>query len=210
MGSDEPIVGVLELQGAFAEHSSMLKRCGGCRVQGVREPGDVDSIDALVLPGGESTTQAKLLSELGLLDRVRQRVDSGMPVFGTCAGAILLSRNVRPKPKHAAFEALDAHIDRNAYGAQINSFETAAQGDMSIFGVKPLPVVHIRAPAFASVGKSVSVLATMPSGAGADKEPVPVLVRQNNILAATFHPELTHDIRVHQYFVNMVRECIKS
>lgn len=200
MGNDDAAtltVGVLELQGAFAEHTAMLRRAGAEKVVGVREPAHLDGLDALVLPGGESTVQGKLLRDLGMLERVKELVAGGLPIFGTCAGAILLAARIRGRPTQTRIGALDVEVARNAYGAQLYSFEATAPADAEAFGADaaPLRIVQIRAPAFVDVGASVRVLASHGS--------TPVLVQQQNVLAATFHPELTDDPRVHAYFLRI-------
>lgn len=199
--NETPIIGVLELQGAFAEHTSMLYRAGATRVVGVREASHLDGIDALVLPGGESTVQSKLLCSLSLMDRVRSLAETGLPMFGTCAGAILLAQKLT-KGDMDRIGVLDVEIARNAYGAQQQSFEANARVEKSIFGTQPLRIVQIRAPAITAIGKDVQILAQR---AGS-----PVLVRQGHILAATFHPELTDDSRVHRYFLAMVNDAWRA
>jgi 5'-phosphate synthase pdxT subunit len=183
-------VGVLALQGDFDAHRRRLEELGAEAIL-VKKSGQLDEVDALVIPGGESTTFLKLLGEDGfakLKDFVRVK-----PTFGTCAGAILLAREVG-NPPQPGLGALDLSIQRNAYGRQINS--SIRQG-ASKLGPEPLEMVFIRAPRFEKLGKEVEVLARE----GND----PVLVRQGSVLAATFHPELSEDKRVHQYFLEIVR-----
>ncbi|MBI5835368.1 MAG: pyridoxal 5'-phosphate synthase glutaminase subunit PdxT [Armatimonadetes bacterium] len=179
------VIGVLGLQGDFQEHLETLARLG---VEGrnVRTPEQVSACDALILPGGESTTIGKLMLRFGVDQAIRDLHAAGKPIFGTCAGAILLSTTVVEGNVHN-LGLLDATICRNAYGRQTDSFETDL--DIPVLGDEPLRAVFIRAPRFEALGDHVEVLASV------DGEPV--LVRQGNVLAATFHPELTTDGRVH-------------
>jgi len=182
-------VGSLALQGGFAAHGEALRRVGATTCE-VRRPGQLDELDGLVIPGGESTTLLNLMQDAPWLDRLREFSAAGGAVFGTCAGAILLSREV--EPYQSSLGLLDASVRRNAFGTQVDSFEA----DLEIDGSeRPLRGVFIRAPRFGAVGPEVEVLARL------DGEPV--LVRQGKILAATFHPELTDDDRLHRYFVEM-------
>jgi len=184
-------IGILAMQGAFVEHEAMLKKCKAKTVQ-VRLPEELAKVDALVMPGGESTTNRRLLEKSNLVKPIAERIKNGMPVFGTCAGIILLAKKV--DGKKGLFSALDISVKRNAYGRQIDSFET----ELKIKGFKrPFLGVFIRAPIIESVGHDVEVLASF------DKKAV--LVRQNNILGATFHPELTSDTRIHEIFLSMVK-----
>ena len=183
------IIGVLALQGDFDAHRRRLEELGA-QVVLVKKPAQLDAIDGLVIPGGESGTFLKLLGEEGF-EKLRQFVHS-KPTFGTCAGAILLATEVE-NPRQAGLGALDIRIRRNAYGRQIDSsIRTGKLGD------SPLEMVFIRAPKIERVGNGVEVLATE----GADK--APVAVRQGTTMAATFHPELSEDVRVHQAFLNLV------
>ena len=188
-------VGVLALQGDFDAHRRRLVELGA-DVLLVKKPEQLDEVDAVVLPGGESTTFLKLLGEKGF-QKLRNFVHS-KPTFGTCAGAILLSRDVG-NPPQPGLAALDATIKRNAYGRQLDS---SIRHNATKLGGDPLEMVFIRAPKFEKLGPGVEVLASD----GTD----PVLVRQGRVLAATFHPELSDDARVHQYFLDMVRNGCKS
>lgn len=181
-------VGVLALQGDFEAHARALAAAGLGEAHEVRTVADLAAVDALVLPGGESTTIAKGLARTGLDVALRERIAGGMPVLGTCAGAILLSTRVE---NHAVptLGALDATAVRNAYGTQVDSFaQPLDRGAAS--GLEGLRAVFIRAPRLADLGPGVEVLARV--------DGVPVLVRQGRVLAATFHPELTDDPRVHR------------
>jgi pyridoxal 5'-phosphate synthase pdxT subunit len=184
-------IGVLAIQGDYEAHKRRLEELGA-EVTLVRKPEQLDAIDGIVIPGGESSTFLNFLAERGFLEKLRDFV-STKPTFGTCAGAILLAKHVENPPQQS-LEAMDIRIRRNAYGRQLESSIREAQ---STLGKKPLEMVFIRAPKIVGTGKSVEVLAT----AGGD----PVLVRQGKILAATFHPELSDDTRVHQEFVKMVK-----
>ena len=183
-------VGVLALQGDFAAHAEAFERLGADVVE-VRRTRDLEDLDGLVIPGGESTTLLNLMGDEPWFDALRKFHDQGRAIFGTCAGAILLSTEVRD-PEQPSLGFLDASIRRNAYGRQIDSFETRL--DVEDFG-EPLHAVFIRAPRFLAVGPAVSVLAAI--------EGEPVLVRQGRVLAGTFHPELSGDDRVHRYFLKM-------
>jgi 5'-phosphate synthase pdxT subunit len=184
-------IGVLAIQGDYEAHKTRLEQLGA-EVTLVRKPEQLDAIDGIVIPGGESSTFLNFLAERGFLEKLRDFV-STKPTFGTCAGAILLAKHVENPPQQS-LDALDIRIRRNAYGRQIDSSIREAQSKL---GQKPLEMVFIRAPKIVGTGKGVEVLAT----AGDD----PVLVRQGKILAATFHPELSDDTRVHQEFVKMVK-----
>ncbi len=183
-------VGVLALQGAFREHVAAVTRLGATARE-VRQLKDIDGIDALIIPGGESTTMGKLLNEWNMLEPLRQRILDGMPVYGSCAGLILLCREIEDSDQ-PRLGVLDATVRRNAFGRQVDSFET----DLSIpeIGADPIPAVFIRAPVITGVGAGVTVLAEVKGQA--------VAVRQNNILATSFHPELTPDTRMHSYFLS--------
>ena len=184
-------IGVLAIQGDYEAHKARLEQLGA-EVTLVRKPEQLDAIDGIVIPGGESSTFLNFLAERGFLEKLRNFV-STKPAFGTCAGAILLAKHVENPPQQS-LEVMDIRIRRNAYGRQIDSSIREAQTKL---GQKPLEMVFIRAPKIVDTGKTVEVLAT----AGGD----PVLVRQGKILAATFHPELSDDTRVHQEFVKMVK-----
>jgi len=183
-------IGVLAIQGDYEAHKARLEQLGA-EVTLVRKPEQLDAIDGIVIPGGESSTFLNFLAERGFLEKLRDFV-STKPTFGTCAGAILLAKHVENPPQQS-LDVMDIRIRRNAYGRQIDSSIREAQTKL---GDKPLEMVFIRAPKIVGAGKGVEILAT----AGDD----PVLVRQGKIMAATFHPELSDDARVHQEFVKMV------
>lgn len=189
----EPKIGVLALQGAFAAHEATLRRLG-CRVRRVRTSEDLDGLDGLVLPGGESTTMSNLLVSSGLFESLSSRIRGGLTVFGTCAGMILLSsRIVDGRDDQVCFGVIDMEVRRNAYGRQVDSFETL----LNVKGVeRPVPALFIRAPIAVSLGSEVEVLAS--------ENEHPCLVRQGGVLASSFHPELTDDTAVHSIFLEMV------
>jgi 5'-phosphate synthase pdxT subunit len=188
------LIGVLDLQGDVREHVAALHEVGA-RARLLKRPAALDGLDGLVLPGGESTTLSMLLESTGLFDAIGARLDAGdLPVFGTCAGLILLARKVLDgRPDQRVFGALDAVVRRNGYGRQRQSFE--AEVALGSGEGPPLPTVFIRAPFVVSVGADVEVVAEL--------DGVPVLVRHGTLLASSFHPELTPDRRVHRLFVEM-------
>jgi 5'-phosphate synthase pdxT subunit len=181
-------IGVLALQGDVREHAQLLKALGATTIA-VKTSDDLERVDALVLPGGESTTIGFMLNEHALLEPLRKKIEDGMPVLGTCAGAILLAKTVvgGDIPK---IGVLDAVVHRNAYGRQVDSFED----DISVDGVGEMHAVFIRAPVIESVGPSVEVLAEHRDG--------PVVVREGNVIAATFHPELAAEGGLHRLLLD--------
>jgi 5'-phosphate synthase pdxT subunit len=184
-------IGVLALQGASQRHVEALAALGAHPVE-VRTPEDLSGIEGLVLPGGESTTMSRLLDLSDLFDPIADRLADGMPAFGTCAGLILLSSRILDgRPDQRSFGVLDVDVRRNAFGRQVDSFET----ELAVDGVGggPVPAVFIRAPVIERVGDGVEVLARV--------DERPVLCRQGPILAAAFHPELSDDLRLHQLFL---------
>ena len=190
-------IGVLALQGAFIGHERRIAELGATPFE-IRTRTDVESpFDGLILPGGESTVQGKLLHELELFDPLRRMIGAGLPVFGTCAGLILLARRIQDDPL-VHFGSLDVVVERNAYGRQLGSFQ--AEGPFA--GGASIPMSFIRAPAIREVGSGVDVLAS--------ENGIPVAVRQGNILATAFHPELDPDTTVHSYFLSMVEEFVVS
>jgi pyridoxal 5'-phosphate synthase pdxT subunit len=185
-------IGVLALQGAFAEHATAFGRLGAETVE-VRTPAQLATVEALALPGGESTTMSKLLVTSGLFEPLQQRLAEGMPVFGTCAGMILLASDVLDgRPDQRNFAAIDITVRRNGYGRQVDSFEA----DLVVRGLDaPFHAVFIRAPIIERAGALVDVLATDPAGR-------PVLVRRDTVWTAAFHPEMTADLRIHRLFID--------
>ncbi len=187
----ERIVGVLALQGAFDAHRQRLGSLG-VEAPLVRTPSDLDAVDALVLPGGESTTMSMLLDTSGLFEPLHKRIADGMPVFGTCAGMILCATGVLDgRPDQRGFERLDITVRRNGYGRQLDSFES----DIHVVGLDdPFHAVFIRAPLVVEVGAGIEILA--------EHDGVPVLLRDGSCTVAAFHPELTDDSRLHEMFLN--------
>jgi pyridoxal 5'-phosphate synthase pdxT subunit len=192
-------VGVLALQGDVREHEAAFGEVG-VRTRRVLRPADLDGLDGLVLPGGESTTLSMLLESSGLFEPLAKAIGDGLPVFGTCAGLILLAERVEDgRPDQRSFAALDCTVRRNGYGSQRFSFEGQVVAATDELG-DPMPAVFIRAPVVVEVGPEAEVLAAE-AGDGAH----PVLVRQGHVLAATFHPELTGDRRLQRMFAAMAR-----
>ncbi len=182
-------IAVLALQGAFAEHRAMVERLGAQSLE-IRQQRDLDSSwDGLILPGGESTVMGRLLRTLDLFHPLRQRIEAGIPVLGTCAGLILLARQVEGGTP--CFGTMDLCVKRNAYGRQLGSFQTTA----SFKGLGPLPMVFIRAPYITQVGPEAEPLAAV--------EGRTVAARQGNQIAVAFHPELTASTALHQYFLDL-------
>jgi 5'-phosphate synthase pdxT subunit len=207
---NDPIIGVLALQGDFREHLAALAECDVI-ARPVRRPAEVDEIDALIIPGGESTTMSKLAQEFEVFDPITARLRAGMPAYGTCAGMIMLADEVLDgRPDQRSFGGLALQVRRNAFGRQVDSFETPVE----IAGVEggPVPAVFIRAPwvekvidrADGETSGGVQVLGQVGDG----PEARIVAVRQGNLLATSFHPELTGDLRLHRYFVDMVRSAV--
>jgi len=197
-----PVVGVLALQGDVREHLVALTAAGVQAVT-VRRPSELAEVHALVLPGGESTTMSRLLRSFDLLEPLRARVRSGMPTYGSCAGMILLAHEVLDtRPDAVQLGGLDVTVRRNAFGRQVDSFET----DLDVRGIPggPVRAVFIRAPWVERVGDGVEVLARIPPAAHTAANRV-VAVRQGSVLATAFHPEVTGDGRVHHLFVQLVR-----
>lgn len=204
-GAPALTIGVLALQGAFSAHQRVLQQLEADAVQ-VRTPADLALVHALVMPGGESTTMSRLLRTAGLLEPLAARLHEGMPVFGTCAGMILLATNVLDgRPDQGSFAAIDIAVRRNGYGRQVDSFESDivvhapapdSQSNPDQSFQAPFHAVFIRAPKVESVGDGVQVLASL--------DGTPVLARQGSVLVASFHPELTDDPRLHAMFLDMV------
>jgi pyridoxal 5'-phosphate synthase pdxT subunit len=200
-----PLVGVLALQGDVREHVHALER-SGARAVPVRRPRELEQVEALVIPGGESTTMAKLAAVFGVLEPLRERVHAGLPTYGSCAGMIMLADKVVDGiDGQETIGGLDVLVRRNAFGRQVDSFE----GPVEFAGLEgpPLHGVFIRAPWVEASGAGVEVLARISSGPAAGRI---VAVRQDNLLATSFHPELTGDDRVHRFFVSLVREAVAA
>ena len=189
-------IGILALQGAFAEHAKVLDKLGVDNVE-IRNLDDFQQhqsdLSGLILPGGESTTMGKLLREQDMLIPIRETILSGLPVFGTCAGLILLAKEISSQ-EECHLGTMDMMVERNAYGRQLGSFYTEAECK----GVGQIPMTFIRGPIISSVGEGVEILATVNDRI--------VAAQEKNMLVTSFHPELTDDVRFHQYFINMCKE----
>jgi len=188
-------IGVLASQGAFAEHLTILRQLGVEAVP-VRLPRELVGLDGLIIPGGESTSIAKLILGNDLAAKIKKQAEDGLPVFGTCAGMILLANDVSDSTV-PSLGLLKVKVRRNAFGRQRDSFETELE--IPALGEKPFPGVFIRAPIIEKANSGVEILATLTDG-------TIVAVRQDNIVASSFHPELTNDLRFHQYFLNIVTQ----
>ncbi len=193
-------IGTLALQGDFHEHEAMLRRLDVDTRQ-VRSAAGLTGLDGLIVPGGESTTFCKLMQDFDLYEPLGAVVRSGVPTWGTCAGMILLANHASDL-EYPTLQAIDIEVSRNAYGRQVESFESDL--DVPAIGDLPFHGVFIRAPVVQSVGPDVEVLATATDGFSAAS---PVAVRQENVMATSFHPELTGDDRLHRYFLDIVRSA---
>ena len=188
------IIGILGMQGAIAEHQEILIQIPHTKTRIVKTAKDLDCIDGLILPGGESTAIGKLLDYFSLKEILQQKIISGLPVFGTCAGLILLAKNIENQTNtHLA--TMDITVKRNGYGSQLDSFSTNLLIP-TIDKNMPIPLVFIRAPYITKTSKDVQILATLDNKI--------IAARQKNMLVTAFHPELTNDLRFHQYFLSMI------
>jgi 5'-phosphate synthase pdxT subunit len=185
-------IGVLAIQGSVLEHKEMLDRLGVESIL-VKRPEELDRIDGLILPGGESTTFLKILEGRGLFERLMEKIQRGLPVLATCAGVILLAKDIENYPEQKTLGVLDITVSRNAYGSQRESFITYI--DIPVIGEDRFEAIFIRAPQIKRVGEGVKVHSYFDGN--------PVFVEKANIIGLTFHPELTEDIRIHKYFVKM-------
>lgn len=195
-----PMIGVLALQGDVREHLAALT-AAGADARPVRRPAELDAVDGLVIPGGESTTISKLVDIFEMREPIDKRIADGMPVYGSCAGMIMLAAEVLDgRADQRGFAGIDMTVRRNAFGRQVDSFEAPVE----ITGVAgdPFHAVFIRAPWVERVGPAVEVIGTVTGGPAAERI---VAVRQGNLLATSFHPELTGDLRLHAYFVELAR-----
>ena len=186
-------VGVLALQGAIAEHINCLKKLPAVTVREVKTLADLNSIDGLILPGGESTAMGKILNYFNLLEPIAQKIKDGLPVWGTCAGMILLAKNISNQAE-TYFAAMDITVKRNAYGSQLDSFQTDI--NLPEISNNPIPLIFIRAPYIEVAQEHVAVLAKIDNNI--------VAAKQDNMLVTSFHPELTQDLSWHKYFCNMI------
>lgn len=194
------LIGVLAVQGGVAEHERTLDQLGVAHRQ-VRRTEHLDGLNGIILPGGESTTMSKLLELGGMLEPLRSAIQGGLPAYGTCAGMILLSSEILDTRADAhSLKALDITVRRNAFGRQVDSFEA----DLDFTGIDgTVPAIFIRAPWVERLGEQVEVLATVPSGPAAGAI---VAVRSGHVMATSFHPEVSGDTRVHEYFLDLIRE----
>ncbi|GAA4101451.1 pyridoxal 5'-phosphate synthase glutaminase subunit PdxT [Actinomadura miaoliensis] len=198
----EPTIGVLALQGDVREHARALE-AAGARTLAVRRPEELERCDALVIPGGESTTMWRLARTFELLEPLRKRIEAGMPAYGSCAGMIMLADRIRGGVAgQETIGGIDMTVRRNAFGRQVDSFESPVR--LTGMGDTPYHAVFIRAPWVESVGDGVEVLGRAESGPNAGRI---VAVRQGRLMATAFHPELTGDFRVHRYFADLVRRA---
>lgn len=186
-------VGVLALQGAIGEHINCLKKLPAVTVREVKTLADLNSIDGLILPGGESTAMGKILNYFNLLEPIAQKIKAGLPVWGTCAGMILLAKNISNQAE-TYFATMDITVKRNAYGSQLDSFQTDI--NLPEISNKPIPLIFIRAPYIEVAQEHVEVLAKIDNNI--------VAAKQDNMLVTSFHPELTQDLSWHKYFCNMI------
>ncbi|MCS7174362.1 pyridoxal 5'-phosphate synthase glutaminase subunit PdxT [Pseudothermotoga sp.] len=191
------LIGVLALQGDFREHIWSLRRLG-VEAFAVKTVSDLEKINGLVIPGGESTSIGKIAKVTGVGDKIVQLAKDGLPIYGTCAGMILLAKKIVDHPDQYTFKLMDIAVKRNAYGRQIESFEVY----LDVAKIGKVKAVFIRAPKVLEWSSNVEVLATY--------EGTPVLVQQGNLLASSFHPELTDDLKIHEYFVKMVADRYES
>ncbi len=188
-------VGILALQGAVAEHARVVTDCGASYLE-IKKSQQLDKVDGLIIPGGESTTMRKLMTKYGMIEPIKELAAQGLPIFGTCAGLILLAKEIS-SGEPAVLGLMNITARRNAFGRQADSFETDLT--ISALGKEPFKAVFIRAPWIDSVGKGVNILACFPDCGRI------VLAEEDNILVSAFHPELTDDMRIHQYFLNKVK-----
>jgi 5'-phosphate synthase pdxT subunit len=196
-------IGVLAMQGAFVEHIETLRRLGAAAIP-IKLPEELKGTKGLIIPGGESTTIGKLVSEYRLVGELKKLIARGFPVLGTCAGMVLLAKEVYELNQHPSVEglgAMDISVRRNAFGRQVDSFETDL--NISVLGPPLFHAVFIRAPRIEKIGNGVEILASLPDG-------TPVAAREGNVIATAFHPELTSDLRLHKYFLSLVDGNFKA
>ncbi|WP_448379449.1 pyridoxal 5'-phosphate synthase glutaminase subunit PdxT [Fervidobacterium sp.] len=186
------VIGVSGIQGDFREHKWMIEKLG-IETYVVRTPEDLEKVDGLIIPGGESTTMIRIMKRIGLFDALKEKILNGFPVYGTCAGLIVLAKEIENYPQES-LGVIDIKVRRNAYGRQVDSFEE----HIEIKGFdRPFKAIFIRAPRVEAWGEGVETLAFLDNH--------PIMLRQNNVLVTSFHPELTDDTRIHEYFVQMVK-----
>jgi 5'-phosphate synthase pdxT subunit len=200
----DPLIGVLALQGDVREHRAMLEEAGA-RTRAVRRSSELEDLDGIVMPGGESTTMSKLARAFGVFDPLSARLREGLPAFGTCAGMIMLADRIEGGASgQETFGGLDVVVRRNAFGRQVDSFEADLDVDLGPAGTSLFHALFIRAPWVEKVGSHVSVVATIATGEAVGRI---VAVRQGSLLATSFHPEITGDHRFHGLFVDLVRDA---
>lgn len=185
-------IGVLAVQGDIREHANMIEKIGYTPVR-VKSVETLNEVEGLIIPGGESTTISKLMKKTGLWDELKKKAQEGFPIFGTCAGMIVVSKGIENYPHQETLGLIDIYVERNAYGRQVFSFEEILK-----FNGKDIKVTFIRAPKIVKYGKNIEKLIEF--------KDAPVLVRENNILVASFHPEIEDDTSVHQYFIKQMVE----
>jgi len=188
-------VGVLALQGTFIEHIGALRKLG-VEAPPIRLPHEFDTLDGLIIPGGESTTMLRLMESFGLIQTIKEMARDGLPIWGTCAGMVLLAKDVS-NYEMETLGLMDAKVKRNAFGSQVDSFE--ADLDIPLVGEEPYHAIFIRAPIIEEAKPGVEILSRLADG-------TIVAIRQNRLLACAFHPEFTDDLRFHSYFLNMVSQ----
>jgi 5'-phosphate synthase pdxT subunit len=188
-------IGVLALQGTFIEHISVLRQLG-VEAPPIRLPHELDTLDGLIIPGGESTTMLRLMESFGLIQPIRELARDGLPIWGTCAGMVLLAKDVS-NYEMETLGLMDTKVKRNAFGSQVDSFEIDLE--IPIMGEEPFHAVFIRAPFIEEAKSGVQILSCLPDG-------TIVAIRQNQLLACAFHPEFTDDLRFHSYFLNIVSQ----
>lgn len=186
-------IGILALQGDFAEHINIIDKLGIQPIE-IRQPAQLEALDGLIIPGGESTTMLKLMHSYNLFQPIKELANNGLPIMGTCAGMVLLAKKVS-NPDMNTLSLMDIEVRRNAFGRQLDSFETGIA--IPLLGDEPFPAVFIRAPLIVSVGSDVDIIGRLPDNKI-------VAARQGNILALSFHPELSNDSRIHRYFLETV------
>jgi len=190
-------VGVLALQGTFIEHIEILRQLG-VEAPPIRLPHELDTLDGLIMPGGESTTMLRLMDSFGLIRPIKEMAQQGLPIWGTCAGMVLLAKSIS-NYQMKTLNLMDTKVRRNAFGSQPDSFELDLK--IPIVGKEPFHAIFIRAPVIEEVEPGVQVLSSLPDG-------TIIAVRQNRLLACAFHPEFTDDPRLHNYFLNMVDQKV--
>lgn len=190
-------IGVLGIHGSVEEHLNSLEKLKVKSLK-VKTIEDLNKIDGLIMPGGESTTIGMLMKLYSLDKILKEKIKKGFPVYGTCAGAILLAKKIVGSQKAKSLQVMNIEIERNAFGRQVESFEVAVSGERLAVSQKNIPAVFIRAPRIKRIGKNVKILA--------EYEGEPILVQEENMLAGTFHPELTSDLTVHRYFVELCKK----